>query len=308
MYTLLAEHAGAITAYIGLTLAGSHILIPLLLITIVFAPKLRHPLLTNLCISSILTGILGALAFYAGAYDHPISRKLCLVQAAVIRSTNPLVTSAALMLVWHTWLSVRASVAEDKVYKPKRLALDPMYEITMLVFPYVLLLFFAVAGAATVIKEPEAVTLTRRIFYCSTSHGGYSMFAATVTLVIIAGTGIVEVLLGIALWRVLTKSSATALHLMAADAPFDLSFALRVFASGLYVLASCGFALTALLKRDSIESDVFAATVANFVAVAFGTRREVWRFWIQLPSKMLAIIWRSRQQKRGQEKLEDAQV
>lgn len=303
---MLAAHAGAIRAYVGLTLAGSHVLIPLLLVTLIFTPRLRHPLLLNLCLSTIIMGVLGALVFYAGGYEHRISRKLCLVQAAVIRSTIPLVTSAALMLVWHTWLSVRASVEEDKVYKPKRLALDPMYEITMLVFPYVLLLFFAVAGAATVIKAPDAVSLTRRVFYCSTSHGGYSMFAAAVTLVIIVGTAVVEVLLGIALWRVLTKSSATALHLMAEDAPFDLSFALRVFASGLYVLASCGFALTALLKRNSIESDVFAATISIFVAVAFGTRREVWRFWIELPVEMWAIIWRSRQGKRGQEKLGDS--
>lgn len=179
------------------------------------------------------------------------------------------------MLVFHTYLTVRASIQEDSEHKPKRLTLDPMYQVTMILFPYLLFVFFIIAGVATVIAEPAEVTLSRRILYCAVGHGGYSMFISGVTAAVTFFTICVDVLLGIALWKVLSKHRWNLL-LADHDAPFDVCFALRVFSSGVYLLIACGFAILAIVI-PTVVTDIFTSTVSIFIVLMFGTRQAVWR-------------------------------
>ncbi|KZW02551.1 hypothetical protein EXIGLDRAFT_829089 [Exidia glandulosa HHB12029] len=276
----------AISTYSGVYLTGSHVLIPLLLGIMLSKRTLRHPLLVNMCIASILNGIAALLIFYANGYDHPFPRTLCLLQAALMWSSAPMLAATDLMLVWHTWLTVRASIVEQAEDKPKRLRLDPMYLTTMILFPYILLVFFAMAAAATLGAHHEEVTLERRVLYCAVAHGAFSVFVSGVNAAILLLTLCVEVLLGRALWRAMARHQ-WCLCDTDRDEPFDVCFALRVFWSGIYLLVSCGFAIFAVVKA-SVIPDIFEGTVAIFVALIFGIRWTVWNALVDL------VPWRRR--------------
>ncbi|KAH8117807.1 hypothetical protein DFH11DRAFT_1541094 [Phellopilus nigrolimitatus] len=107
------------SVFLGIQIAGGHILLPILVLTIIFSRKVtRHPVFVNFCISWIFSSVVYSLLVYQGRSSNDLlslnpSYNSCLVQAALIYGSQALTACTNLALVVHLWIVLR-SFAKSK--------------------------------------------------------------------------------------------------------------------------------------------------------------------------------------------------
>ncbi|KAG1754867.1 uncharacterized protein EDB91DRAFT_256981 [Suillus paluster] len=97
-----------ISAYLFLLITGGHVLLPVIITTALLHKKLSwHPTLINLCITWVIHSVIHCLYLYAREDMRHRYRTVCLVQAAMVYGTAPMVAVAGLGVVIHTWTTIQ---------------------------------------------------------------------------------------------------------------------------------------------------------------------------------------------------------
>ncbi|KAL5525972.1 hypothetical protein ACEPAG_7310 [Sanghuangporus baumii] len=99
--------------YLGIQIAGGHILLPILVLTILFSKRItRHPVFVTFCLSWIFSSILYSLLVYRGRSTDDLlslnpSYDTCLIQASLLNGVQALTACTNLALVVHLWAVLR---------------------------------------------------------------------------------------------------------------------------------------------------------------------------------------------------------
>ncbi|KAL5526764.1 hypothetical protein ACEPAF_8489 [Sanghuangporus sanghuang] len=99
--------------YLGIQIAGGHILLPILVLTILFSKRItRHPVFVIFCLSWIFSSILYSLLVYRGRSTNDLlslnpSYDTCLIQASLLNGVQALTACTNLALVVHLWAVLR---------------------------------------------------------------------------------------------------------------------------------------------------------------------------------------------------------
>jgi len=264
-------------AFISLNIIGT-VLLLVLLLTFMTRRASAHPTLINLCVGWIIGATLCCLGFYSLSP----SGIFCNIQAALIWAAPPMNAASALALTIYVWRFVRDSMGNTTAAKWTR-----MHTIFAILAPYIVFIAFGIAGAVVVVNQPTAVSLDRRVLYCSLPPGPYSTVTSITTgLELIATLGFTGGIVH-ALWPLIRVEGLV--PRMTKPANFDLQFIARVLAFSIVVFI-CVLLSIAAVFRTSIIPDMATATLPVIVALMFGSQPRVLRAWscsrrIEQPTK-----------------------
>ncbi|KAF7313513.1 hypothetical protein HMN09_00507200 [Mycena chlorophos] len=262
-----------LVAFLVLNLWPSHFGLPLLLSVIVFSKKVhRHPTFLNLCVGFIFIGIASCLLLYAGKTTGPEpSKELCLFQASILYAFPPFASLLALMLILQMFLVVRASARKElnNVSHNGR-------TWAMLITPYIALIIGIVATIFVGVNNPDAVSRSRRFFYCSVQSDPLSGTVAVVCAVFLLATVVLEI------WTLVILFKTYKLR----KGALELNLPIRVLAFGLYVVIALSISVLSVTTPDSPIPDLVIACAATFIILIFGTQKDILRalcFWRKDP-------------------------
>ncbi|KZT30826.1 hypothetical protein NEOLEDRAFT_39052 [Neolentinus lepideus HHB14362 ss-1] len=173
--------------YLALHLAGGHIGMPLLVLTLLMSKRIScHPTLVNFCITWILYSICYSLTVYdtnSLKYSAPPHR-LCNAQATMIGGVAPMAAVAGVAVVIQLWTmfhEVSFSVSG------RRGTPHWSYKILALAPPYITFLAFTLASGIIIATHPDVVGGPSGL-YCSvqleTFQNSVSVFCAVMMIVI----------------------------------------------------------------------------------------------------------------------------
>ncbi|PAV16539.1 hypothetical protein PNOK_0815900 [Pyrrhoderma noxium] len=109
--------------FLGLQIAGGHILLPILVLTILFSKRIsRHPIFVTFCISWIFSSIAYSVIVYKGRSSNDLlslnpSFNTCLIQASLLNGVQALTSTMTLSLVIHL-LVLFKSFLKNKIDSP----------------------------------------------------------------------------------------------------------------------------------------------------------------------------------------------
>ncbi|EJC98370.1 uncharacterized protein FOMMEDRAFT_171030 [Fomitiporia mediterranea MF3/22] len=276
-------HAGTYLAvWLFFQIAADHVGLPILVATFLFAKTVkRNPTLINMCITWIIAGVSSSLLFYAGKQSgaEP-GNALCILQAAMLEGTPPMVSLSAFALIYTVWASMTCRSSN----RNPRVAMFWTY--TLLIVPYVALFSFALATSIVAIQDLRKVNRARRFFYCSVDNNKLSntmgIFSSVICLICLIFEFLIAVQI-IRAWRAFRNfRNDTPIHRRG----FDMQLILRLFIFSGYVLIGLIFNAASVYSIKSAVPDIFAASIGMGVFIIFGTQSDVlraWAFW--LPAK-----------------------
>ncbi|KAF5363741.1 hypothetical protein D9756_000608 [Leucocoprinus leucothites] len=291
-----------LVAFLVLNVWPSHFGLPLLLAIVLFSKRIhRHITFINLCVAFIIIGVSSSLLLYAGSFEGPEpSQMLCLLQASLLYGMPGLSSMAALMLVLHMFLVIRAhyhgqeyldrdhplklwavrtTLLADSTSDPHRVLLQ------MAVSPYIVFFVCVLTTAAMGASHPERVSRNRRFFYCSLDSLPLTNTLTTVSAVILVATAVLEVWTIIILyrkWKIQRDSFPT-------RGALELSLPFRIITFGFYIIIALSLnripislSLLSIKSPESPVPDLMIATAATVVMLVFGTQKDILRvlsFW-----------------------------
>ncbi|TFY70656.1 hypothetical protein EVG20_g2344 [Dentipellis fragilis] len=280
-----------LVAWFFLQIAGSQVLMPILVATFLFSKARRDATLVSFCATFIPSGISACLLLYAGQATGPEPNKaLCIAQAALVNPCPPMWALALLACIFHMWKSLDMD--------PGRREYSRTLKYCLILLPYVVFIVYAVATAILSAMHPKKVTRQRRYLYCmlqqSHLYGGFN--ATPITLfadyrdsqnsIVILTIVVCAVVIGLAAhlgyklyssWRYLRRAGRKANIVNV-----KLGFRLMIFM--VYILIGAVFTVWSLFNRglDTSARDLFMASLGILVFALFGTQRDlfqVWCFW-----------------------------
>ncbi|KAH9976123.1 hypothetical protein BGW80DRAFT_1291502 [Lactifluus volemus] len=279
--------------WFGFHIAGSQVLLPILLATFMFTKARRDATLINLGAALMLSSICNCLLLYTNEYLGPEPKKpLCVLQAAGFGASGPMWSVAALTLI----LQIRSRV-ELKTEQ---------WIFPMLIAPYIVFAFFAVIVAVLGAQHPDKVTRARRTLYCS-------LDSRAISLVSIGFTSIVSLFsIGLAttmsfriysFLRMLRRARRPQIRIIPLAIRLVIFMIYLFFAlvcvSSLFpgvafllltiFVASCAgsprhfrTSLWSIRDRHTFIRDIYTATFGVAYFLVFGTQKDVlraWRIW-----------------------------
>ncbi|KAH7101160.1 hypothetical protein BKA62DRAFT_704410 [Auriculariales sp. MPI-PUGE-AT-0066] len=268
-----APRSTLLVVFLTLQIAGSHVLLPFLLGTFWFTSAKRNVTLTNLFVCFTLTGVVMCILLYGNQYRPTAPDPAwCKAQAALSFAVAPMDSMAVLCVLYHVWNSLRIAHGgrEFKSMFANVLAKIPA------IAPYLVGLAFGTAGVGEVHRDPASAKLRQDVlFFCTLPDGPYALsttiataiplvvslyFIASITITLVKRT------------RTRDRSSTATLVNM------DVAFISRIVLYGAYVVL--GVVLTALSAFFSTPApDIFSATIPVFLAVLFGSQKDVLQAW-----------------------------
>jgi hypothetical protein len=279
----LKSHAiPALHAFIYLNFSNT-VTLSLLAATFILAKKVnRHPVLINVCITFILSGIFSDLLWYASQHVGPEPNKsLCITQASFLSGTTPMLAASVFSLIYY------ASVSYDG--DPVKATLSRVQLTLMLIFPYIALAMFGSAAAVLSVKHPHKVNRHQRFFYCSLHYNKLTWVMSLFTSVVLLIVTTLEVQLAYNMcrsWRAIRKAGQ---HSDGAN----VQILLRVLLFGIYVFMGVIISALSNTERNSPVPDLFAATTGPMVFLVFATQPDVlkaWRFWRGYSSESSVVL------------------
>ncbi|KAF8506323.1 hypothetical protein JB92DRAFT_3201413 [Gautieria morchelliformis] len=238
------------------------ILLPILIATFLLSTTVkRHPILVNMCMTWVITGIVSSLLWYAGKHVGPEPPKmLCVSQASLLDGVLPML---AFVVLLYTHLNHR-------MHRRNSVAvLALMFQL--LIAPYVTFFSFATSAAFLAVKTPETVNRARRFFYCSFESPISNVYAVFSALSLLTALGF-AVAISVFLrrnWRDLRQAGTLDMHFLA-----------RVGVFGVYVFLSLVLSVTSIVAPKSPFPDLFAASVGTALSLILGTQPDIWRAWL----------------------------
>ncbi|KAF8158118.1 hypothetical protein B0H34DRAFT_807718 [Crassisporium funariophilum] len=251
------------------------ILLPLLVATFLFSGRVkRHPILVNLCVTWIFSGIFSLLLFYVKQHVGPEPNKsLCIAQTSLLYGITPMWSVAVLMLLCHMAIILRGADGGMGFYK-----------LTfMLSAPYIVQCAFSIAALFISLNNPDRVTRAHCFFYCALDYPPLSWTMSSFTVVVCVVSFVVEIYLGILTyrnWRGFRKAGG--------NGGTDFQVLLRVLVFGVYIFVGMIVTLISMFAPHSVAPDITAATAGTVVFLVFGTQTDVfqaWFFWLPTPFK-----------------------
>lgn len=265
-----------LVAFLVLNVWPSHFGLPLLLAIVLFSKRIhRHITFINLCVAFIIIGVSSSLLLYAGSFEGPEpSQMLCLLQASLLYGMPGLSSMAALMLVLHMFLVIRAHYHGQEYLDRDH----PLKLWAMAVSPYIVFFVCVLTTAAMGASHPERVSRNRRFFYCSLDSLPLTNTLTTVSAVILVATAVLEVWTIIILyrkWKIQRDSFPT-------RGALELSLPFRIITFGFYIIIALSLSLLSIKSPESPVPDLMIATAATVVMLVFGTQKDILRvlsFW-----------------------------
>ncbi|KAH7103065.1 hypothetical protein BKA62DRAFT_698498 [Auriculariales sp. MPI-PUGE-AT-0066] len=263
----------------------SHFLLPLLCISLLLARVRRNLLLVNVCITWCICGFASCMLLYAGKQTGPEpSTFLCIAQGSLLYAIPPLCSTAVCALVFSVWSNICWKRGERT---------RGFYLSILVISPYVVYFTFAAIGALLAAKEPFRVSRTRRFFYCSIDHSGFSAALAIYSAIILLLTMVFNILIGITIWhnnRLLKEATRlppqTTVTKNGLDKkglkPEDVQFAIRLGIFGVYIVLGITLSLLSIAAPTSAVPDMVFASMGLAVFLVFGSQPKVWEVWRDL--------------------------
>ncbi|KAI0335858.1 hypothetical protein GY45DRAFT_1366451 [Cubamyces sp. BRFM 1775] len=258
-------HADLILWYI-FEIGGNQVLLPLLVMTFLLSRKLvRHPAMINVCCTCILSGIISSLLLYSRQqYGPEPDKTLCIVQATLIAPVPPMVSTAVLALVYHTWSTFRPFKRTPFPVAPKQ---SRAVTFALLAAPYVAHLGFAAVALYASLENPGRVTRGRRFFYCSVQFRPFSISLCAYTAVICLVATMLEVHLIVMLSR-----HRKALRNAGLRSGIDTQLIVRVGIFVAYVFCGTVVEVINAFGTQTVLPDMFAASVGTAFFLVFATQ------------------------------------
>jgi hypothetical protein len=258
-------------AWIYLNLCGNIIVLTLLVATFLLAKTVhRHPVLINMCVTIILTGIFSNMLWFTGHHVGPEpSRSLCITQTSFLYGSTPMMAMAVFALVYHVSVSYHSDHTKRRPGKVK--------VILMLVSPYIALAAFTIATAIVSINHPQRVNRRRRFFYCSLRFDKLTTVMSLFTSAVLMVVTVLEVQLACNMyrnWRGIRKAGHSG--------GVQLQLVLRVLVFGFYCFMGMIISAVSIIEHKSPVPDLFCATTGLSTFLVFGTQPDIlnaWAFW-----------------------------
>ncbi|KAJ7778794.1 hypothetical protein DFH07DRAFT_796022 [Mycena maculata] len=265
-----AHRSALVTAFMFLQIFGGHFGVPLIILTVLLSKKVqRHPMLLNFCAGWFIYTTSFTLLLYAGKQfgpEPPI--QLCIVQSAFIYGTPVMTSSAGLAFVLHLWFSLHSGHG-DVGSKAERWRF-----ILLLACPYILFFTFVTGMAVLASRNPETVSRSRALFYCSIDLPIVNIVPGTSAFTMVAVV-VFEILIGVKLYRH-NKAFKSLAH--ANNGPPMHIFARVGIFSGYSLLA-----LIACVAFWSSSGDdlpyIIQASLPTAAFLIFGSQDDLLRVW-----------------------------
>jgi len=262
-----------LTAFIALEITGSHVIVPIVIATLAFCKLDRCKYLINLCITGTFSGIVYSLLYYAGQTHSDGITPLCVAQAGLVFSMPPMV-SAALLVVTFNLSSDLQNITNPKSSSPQSLTRTTLF----ILFPYFVFFVFMVPGAIVAMADESQSGISHRhYFYCSVTHGQYSVAAALGAASIMA----VVIYLAVKI-LVITVKHCVVLQNRRVGYSNKLSYVVRVLIFTILVVVAYSLAIMELLTGSTVVPDMFIAALSVALGLLFASSRDVWMTWIKL--------------------------
>jgi len=267
--------------YLFLNIFPSHFGLPILITTLLLARARRNLTLVNMCITFMITGIVSSILLYSGKQTGPEPPPLlCLTQASLLYAVPPMVSMAALALVFQLWSTV--------VWKPGQKVRGPALFLLLLP-PYIVFFGFSLAGAMIGVRIPANVSRNRRFFYCSVRAPMFSNIVAITSAIILFITTIMEVWIGVTLFRNQRTTRPMAERQRRQNreqdrspkrlGAEDLQLAIRIGVFGLYIVVGFVISLLSIKAPTSVVPDMIMASIGMAVFLVFGSQPSLWKVW-----------------------------
>ncbi|KAJ7162082.1 hypothetical protein C8R46DRAFT_1103412 [Mycena filopes] len=263
-----AHREALIGGFMFLQVFGGHFGIPLVLLTAAFSKKVqRHPMLINFCVCWFIYATSFTLLLYSGTQIGPEPPlQLCIIQASFIYGTPVMTSMAGLAFVIHLWFSLKTGASQQA---------QRLRSFLLLISPYVLFLGFTVAMVILGSFNPETVSRSRYLFYCTINLPVVNAVPGT-SAIIMAMVCVFEVLIGIKLYR--HHKAFKGMSRTASNGP-PLHLFIRVGIFSAYSL----LALVACIAFWSSSGDnlpyIIQASLPTAAFLIFGTQGDILRVW-----------------------------
>ncbi|KIM45952.1 hypothetical protein M413DRAFT_298403 [Hebeloma cylindrosporum] len=255
--------------FLVLNMWTSHFGLPVILGIVLLSKRVqRHPTFVNLLLAFIIVGISSSLLVYAGKTTGPEpSSILCLLQASLLYGVPALTSTAALILVFRMFITIRATFYGADDYDR-----DHVIRLwAMLIAPYVAFFISVLATAIIGAANPGRISRSRRFFYCSVESDSltntltiFSAITLFSTLVLIVWT----VVLLFRRWQLSKRGSYLKWTV-------DLSLPLRIIAFGIYIIAAMSLSLLSIKSPSNPAPDLVIASASTAVVLVFGTQTDI---------------------------------
>ncbi|KAJ7494391.1 hypothetical protein B0H11DRAFT_2392829 [Mycena galericulata] len=275
-----AKRSALIAGFMFLQIFGGHFGIPLVVLTSLICKKIqRHPMLISFCAAWFIYSTSFTLLLYSGTQFSPEPPLgLCLIQAAFIYGTPVMTSAAGLAFVLHAAL-VLAGPGEGCA-------------VALLSSPYVLFVGFATALAVVGAMNPDKVSRSRTLFYCSIDLPIVNIVPGTSALIMVVVI-VFKVLIGVKLYR-LNKTFKTFSRPSASTNKFGAAPPMHIFVRVGIFSAYSLLALVACVTFWASTGDdlpyIVQASLPTAAFLRFGTQSDLLRAWGI--SSLGQFVWR----------------
>ncbi|TFK28065.1 hypothetical protein FA15DRAFT_108907 [Coprinopsis marcescibilis] len=278
-------------AWIYFNLVGSNVLLPILIVTFLFAKKVRrHGVLINLCIHFMMAGIFSLIQFYAGQHKlKTVDEGVCVAQAAFLSGMQPMCVLGVAMLLFY----MVESSSSVRPYSNWKL-------FVLLGSPYIVGCIFIITTYVSSATDGSAKSSVVKfgIFYCTLRNGPVSLAIFVTTLVCCGAILVLKVILMIRLYR---NWKAQRLQNRTLVIDFQLITRTILFAT-LIIVGFCTVKAIKFFTSEAIPLYLYTSIVPTLVFLIFGSQPDVLRTWLWMkePAKVdtprlscISAAWRS---------------
>ncbi|KAJ6613297.1 hypothetical protein B0H10DRAFT_1805886 [Mycena sp. CBHHK59/15] len=228
--------------WIYMNLVSNTVLLPLLVATFLFSRRARrHPILVNVCMTWIFSGVFSLLLFYAGQAEGPEPVKgLCIAQTSLLYGITPIrlkMLVVRICLLFRVWL--------DRSCADKQ----------MLSAPYVAQFAFSIVTLVASLAQPNKVTRSRRFFYCALQFHPLSTAMSLFTAVVGIGITLLMVYLAVLLYR-----NWHGMRDAGMPNAIDFQLLLRVLIFGAYIVFGFAVNIISMVAPHNLAPDMYTAT------------------------------------------------
>ncbi|XP_006456756.1 hypothetical protein AGABI2DRAFT_122647 [Agaricus bisporus var. bisporus H97] len=254
--------------WIYFNLIGNTILLPLIVLTFLFSKTAkRHPILINLCMTWIFSGVFSLLLFYKRQHVGPEpDLYLCIAQASLLPGIAPMWSVAVLEMIYYMLHTSRGPHLSSR-WKGLPLAI-------VLSAPYIVHCSFTIGASLLALRNPDKVS--RHLVFCVVQ----SAFLFLIILLFTLAVCVIIIILEVALAMIIYRSWRTR---RSAGLPRELPVPVivRMFVFVIYVMIGLVVDILTFFKFF-LPGQLFAATSGTVIFLIFGTQGDVfraWRFW-----------------------------
>ncbi|PAV19457.1 hypothetical protein PNOK_0439100 [Pyrrhoderma noxium] len=260
---------GATVLFFFLQIFGGHLGIPFVLLTVYLTAGVRrHAMLLNFLISWVIYTTSFCILLYIGKQFGPEPpRSFCAIQASLIYGTAVLTPTAGLSFVLNLWFSLQAvstgkAPVDDNTFK----------KYTLIAAPYIIFAFFVIFTATYAASNPELLTRTRYVFYC-TIHSNFVNIVPAVAAMIMLSVVIFEILIAIKIYRIRKSFS----QMRSQGPPLHLVIRVGIFStySFLSIVACVGF----WAKTGDELPYMIQASLPTAAFLIFGSQKDLMEIW-----------------------------